>query len=131
MSIPMDRRALTILLIAAVIVVVSVLFEWPGWLRLPLVSAWLLFVPGWLWARRIARFDAGDRIAVGIALSTTMLTIVGAAMALTGAWSPLIALLVLTAVGLAGAVVPVRRDVREQPADAGHAACSEGARHEE
>lgn len=105
----MGRGSLVALSATAAVVLIAVLLEWPTWLRLPLVAVWLLIVPGWTWARRFDRFDAGDRIAVGIALSATMLTIVAAVMALTAAWSPLAALIALTLVAFGGALVPVRR----------------------
>jgi hypothetical protein len=114
-----DRRrpqsgALIVLTVGFTIVLLAILGEWPAGIRLPLVLLWLLIVPGWPWARRARVGDIVDTFIVGIGLSAAMLTIVAAAMAVTGVWMPAAAFLVLSAAGVVGALAP-QRSARDAP----------------
>ncbi len=100
------------LVVAAFVALAANALDWPTWLRMPLTAPWLLVIPGWTWSRRLGLGDRADATIVAVALSSTALTIVGAAMALTRLWSPIGALLLLMAVAVGGALAPWPRRSR-------------------
>ena len=71
-------------------------------LRWGLVAATCLLLPGLGWAQRSQLPDAGDRLALAIAISISAVTVIGITMAVTGLWSTSVALIALLAVAIAG-----------------------------
>jgi uncharacterized membrane protein len=103
------RTALLVLVSTVVVVVLTVIA--PAWLRVPAVVLWVLLVPGLPWAVRMELEDRGDTVAVAVAISMALATVVGGGMAALGTWSPLAAVLVLVLAALCALVPgpPVRR----------------------
>ena len=62
----------------------------------------LVLLPGLGWARRSQLRDAGDRLALAIGISMSVVTLIGATMAVTGLWSVSAGLIALLAVAVAG-----------------------------
>lgn len=106
-------RTLGVVLLAATTaaMLTAVALDAPAWVRMPLVLGWVLLVPGWAWARRLRLHDRGDELAVGAAISIALLALLGAAMALTGVWVPLAALVALVVIAAAGLFLPARTSV--------------------
>jgi hypothetical protein len=75
-----------------------------GTLRLGIVAAACLLLPGLGWASKLRLGDAGDRLALAIAISICALTVVGTTMAVLGRWSTPLGLVALAAVGAIGFV---------------------------
>jgi hypothetical protein len=73
-----------------------------GILRLGLLAAACLLLPGLGWALRSRLGDAGDRLALAIGISLCAVTIIAATMAVTGRWSAWVGLAALLAVAIAG-----------------------------
>lgn len=71
-------------------------------LRLGLLAGACLLLPGLGWARRSRVRDAGDRLALAIAISICALTVIGTAMAVAGRWSTPAGAVALAAVAAAG-----------------------------
>jgi hypothetical protein len=55
-----------------------------GTLRLGIVAAACLLLPGMGWASKLRLGDAGDRLALAIAISISALTVVGTTMVVLG-----------------------------------------------
>jgi hypothetical protein len=94
------------LLALAVVVAIGVIFLVATGridvLRLGLLAAACLLLPGLGWARRSHVRDAGDRLALAIAISICALTVIGSAMAVAGRWSTLAGAVGLVAIAAAG-----------------------------
>jgi hypothetical protein len=73
-----------------------------GSLRLGIVAAACLLLPGMGWASKLRLGDAGDRLALAIAISISALTVVGTTMVVLGRWSTPLGLVALAAVGAIG-----------------------------
>jgi hypothetical protein len=73
-----------------------------GTLRLGIVAAACLLLPGMGWASKLRLGDAGDRLALAIAISISALTVVGTTMVVLGRWSTPLGLVALAAVGAIG-----------------------------
>jgi uncharacterized membrane protein len=73
-----------------------------GILRLGLVAAACLLLPGLGWAFRSQLRDAGDRLTLAIGISISAIAVIGATMAVTGTWSASVGLIALLAVALVG-----------------------------
>jgi hypothetical protein len=73
-----------------------------GTLRLGIVAAACLLLPGLGWAWKLRLGDAVDRLALAIAISICALTVVGTTMAVLGRWSTPLGLVALAAVGAIG-----------------------------
>jgi hypothetical protein len=73
-----------------------------GTLRLGIVAAACLLLPGLGWAWKLRLGDTVDRLALAIAISICALTVVGTTMAVLGRWSTPLGLVALTAVGAIG-----------------------------
>ena len=73
-----------------------------GTLRLGIVAVTCLLLPGLGWAWKLRLGDAGDRLALAIAISICALTVVGTTVAVSGRWSTPLGLVALGTVGLIG-----------------------------
>jgi hypothetical protein len=73
-----------------------------GTLRLGIVAAACLLLPGLGWAWKLRLGDVGDRLALAIAISICALTVVGTTMAVLGRWSTPLGLVALATVGAIG-----------------------------
>jgi hypothetical protein len=73
-----------------------------GTLRLGIVAAACLLLPGLGWPWKLRLGDAGDRLAIAIAISICALTVVGTTMAVLGGESTPLGLVSLAAVGAIG-----------------------------
>jgi len=73
-----------------------------GILRLAIVAAACLLLPGLGWAWKLRLGDVGDRLALAIAISICALTVVGTTMAVLGRWSTPLGLVALATVGAIG-----------------------------
>jgi hypothetical protein len=73
-----------------------------GTLRLVVVAAACLILPGLGWAFRSSLRDAGDKLALAIGISICVITLVGTTMAVTGRWSTSGGAIALVAVAITG-----------------------------
>jgi hypothetical protein len=95
-------RAFALALVVALGVVALMAAGRPG-----LATAACLLFPGLGWAGKLRLEDAGDRLALAIAISICALTVVGTIMVVLGSWSTPLGLAVLAAVGAIG-ILPGR-----------------------
>jgi hypothetical protein len=103
----MRRRALSILiLIATALTTGLVVFGATSWIRIPIVLAFAVVVPGLGWASRLRLADAGDTLLVAVTISIALLVVVGESMALLRLWSVQGGFLVLAAIALLGITLP-------------------------
>ena len=77
-----------------------------GILRLVLVAAACLLLPGLGWALRSQLRDAGDKLALAIGISISVITLIGTTMAVTGRWSTSGGAIALLAVAITGFLSP-------------------------
>jgi uncharacterized membrane protein len=70
--------------------------------RLILMAAFCLLVPGYGWAHRMQLKDRGDTLAMAVVLSLCASVLVGTALAVSGLWSPLAGLIILVLITLGG-----------------------------
>jgi hypothetical protein len=73
-----------------------------GTLRLVLVAAACLILPGLGWAFRSSLRDVGDKLALAIGISICVITLIGTTMAVTGRWSTSGGAIALLAVAITG-----------------------------
>jgi hypothetical protein len=73
-----------------------------GTLRLILVAAACLLLPGLGWAFRSSLRDVGDKLALAIGISICVITLIGTTMAVTGRWSTSGGAIALLAVAVTG-----------------------------
>jgi hypothetical protein len=73
-----------------------------GILRLVVVAAACLLLPGLGWAFRLGLRDAGDKFALAIGISICAITLIGTTMAVTGKWSTGGGAIALLAVAITG-----------------------------
>jgi hypothetical protein len=73
-----------------------------GTLRLILVAAACLLLPGLGWAFRSSLRDAGDKLALAIGISICAIALIGTTMAVTGRWSTSGGAIALLAVAITG-----------------------------
>ena len=112
----MQRRALSILIvIATALTAASVAFGATSWLRIPVVLAFAVVVPGLGWAWRLRLADAGDTLLVAVTISIGLLVVIGEGMALLRLWSVQGGFLVLAAIALLGITLPGRWRRPAQP----------------
>lgn len=97
------------LLCLTVLVGLLVLPDLAGPLRTPLAVAFALVAPGLAWARLLPLPDAGDRFAIGVALSAALLMLVGETMALLHGWSTVGGFTMLAVITVGGLAVPSPR----------------------
>ena len=97
-----NMRAFALALVVALGVVALMAAGRPG-----LATAACLLLPGLGWAGKLRLEDAGDRLALAIAISICALTVVGTIMVVLGSWSTPLGLAVLAAVGAIG-ILPGR-----------------------
>jgi uncharacterized membrane protein len=98
------KLALALALAVAIFVVLLAAAGWIGTLRLGLLTAACLVLPGLGWARRSQLRDVGDRLALVIGISICAVTVIGTVMAVTGRWSTPVGAAALLAVAAAGFV---------------------------
>jgi len=99
----LTKKLVLALALAAVIVVIFLVATGQiGILRWGLLGAACLLLPGLGWARRSQLRDAGDRLALAIAISISAVTVIGTIMAITGLWSASVGFIALLAVAVAG-----------------------------
>jgi hypothetical protein len=73
-----------------------------GVLRVVVVAAACLLLPGLGWAFRLQLRDAGDKLALAIGISICAITLIGTTMAVTGRWSTSGGAIALLAVAITG-----------------------------
>jgi hypothetical protein len=73
-----------------------------GTLRLVVVAAACLLLPGLGWAFRLGLRDVGDKLALAIGISICAITLIGTTMAVTGRWSTSGGAIALLAVAITG-----------------------------
>jgi len=95
-------RAFGLALVVALGVIALMAAGRPG-----IATAACLVLPGLGWAGRLHLEDAGDRLALAIAISICALTVVGTTMVVLGRWSTPMALAALVVVGAIG-ILPGR-----------------------
>lgn len=95
-------RAFALALVVALGVVALMAAGRPG-----LATAACLLLPGLGWAGKIRLEDAGDRLALAIAISICALTVVGTTMVVLSSWSTPLGLAALAVVGTIG-ILPGR-----------------------
>jgi hypothetical protein len=98
------KLALALALALAICVVLLAATGWIGILRLGLLTAACLALPGLGWARRSQLRDAGDRLALAIGISICAVIVIGTIMAVAGWWSSPVIAAALLAVAAAGFV---------------------------
>ena len=89
--------------------------EIPLGLRFTVVFGFIILCPGLILAKFLPVVDGFFALPLGIALSILMSSLVVLIMLWTNTWSPEIALLILIAVSVLGAVLLTFRDIRELP----------------
>lgn len=105
----MQRRALSILIaIATALTAAVVVFDAASWIRIPVVLAFAVVVPGSGWAWRLRLPDAGDTLLLAVTVSIGLLVVVGEGMALLRLWSVQGGFLVLAAIAFLGITLPRR-----------------------
>ena len=72
--------------------------------RPSVATAACLLLPGLGWAGKLRLEDAGDRLALAVAISICALTVVGTTMVVLGRWSTPLGLVALAVVGAVGAL---------------------------
>jgi uncharacterized membrane protein len=87
--------------------------------RLILMAAFCLLVPGYGWAHRMQLKDRGDTLAMTVVLSLCASVLVGTALAVSGLWSPLAGLIILVLITLGGfapipGVAPFRKEFKSR-----------------
>jgi len=103
----MTTRTFSLAIAASTLAAAVVVVADPGApLRVPVVLAWALIVPGLAWAPRLRLGDAGDTLIAGVVISICLLAAAAETMALLAAWSPMRAFVVLAGVALLGALFP-------------------------
>jgi hypothetical protein len=98
------KRALALTVALAIGVIYLVATGRIGTLRLGVVTAACLLLPGLGWARRSHVRDAGDTLALAIGVSICAMAVIGTTMAVAGRWSTPVAVVALLAVAAAGFV---------------------------
>ena len=73
-----------------------------GTLRLVVVAAACLLLPGLGWAFRSQLRDVGDKLTLAIGISISVITLIGTTMAVTGRWSTSGGVIALLAVAITG-----------------------------
>lgn len=103
----MQRLTLSILIvIATALTTATVVFDAMSWIRIPVVLAFAVVVPGLGWAWRLRLSDAGDTLLVAVTISIGLLVVIGEGMALLRLWSVQGGFLVLAAIALLGIALP-------------------------
>jgi hypothetical protein len=97
-----NMRAFALALIVALGVIALMAAGRPG-----IATAACLLLPGLGWAGKLRLEDAGDRLALAIAISICALTVVGTTMVVLGRWSTPLGLVALAVVAAAG-ILPGR-----------------------
>ena len=97
-----NMRAFALALVVALGVVALMAAGRPG-----LATAACLLLPGLGWAGKLRLEDAGDRLALAIAISICALTVVGTTMVVLSSWSTPLGLAALAVVGTIG-ILPGR-----------------------
>lgn len=87
--------------------------------RLILMAAFCLLVPGYGWAHRMQLKDRGDTLAMTVVLSLCASVLVGTALAVSGLWSPFAGLIILVLITLGGfapipGVAPFRKESKSR-----------------
>jgi hypothetical protein len=95
-------RAFALALVVALGVIALMAAGRPG-----IATAACLLLPGLGWAGKSHLEDAGDRLALAIAISICALTVVGTTMVVLGRWSTPLGLVALAVVGAIG-ILPSR-----------------------
>src|SRR4051794_10057846 len=95
-------RAFALALVVAMGVIALVAAGRPG-----IATAACLLLPGLGWAGKLRLEDAGDRLALAIAISICAFTVVGTIMVVLGSWSTPLGLAALAAVSAIG-ILPGR-----------------------
>jgi hypothetical protein len=95
-------RAFALALVVALGVIALMAAGRPG-----IATAACLLLPGLGWAGKLHLEDAGDRLALAIAISICALTVVGTTMVVLGRWSTPLGLVALAVVGAIG-ILPGR-----------------------
>jgi len=114
------RNAWTSATAVTVLVLLVILAVTVVEVRMPLVAAFCLLVPGYGWARRMHLKDRGDTLAMTVVLSLCASVLVGTALAVSGLWSPLAGLAILVLITLGGitpipSVAPFRGVAKARP----------------
>ncbi len=100
-----SRRQLVVgvgVLAATVVLLACIALTVPPTVRLPVAVAWLLFAPGLAIAPLLRVPDPILEVAVAIAISVSLATLVATVLVYAGAWDPLLALGIVLALTLAG-----------------------------
>ena len=97
-----NERALRLAVVVACSVIALTAAGEIGTLRLGIVTAACLLLPGLGWAWKLRLGDARDRLALAIAISICALTVVGPTMAVLGRWFTPLGLVALATVGAIG-----------------------------
>lgn len=103
----MHRLALLIpVVIATALTTALVIFGADSWIRIPVVLAFAVVVPGLGWAWRLRLADPGDTLLVAVTISIGLLVVIGEGMALLRLWSVQGGFLVLATIALLGVALP-------------------------
>jgi hypothetical protein len=113
------RNAWTLAAAVAVFALLCILAVAVAEVRLVLMAAFCLLVPGYGWAHRMQLKDRGDTLAMTVVLSLCASVLVGTALAVSGLWSPLAGLIILVLITLGGfapipGVAPFRKEFKSR-----------------
>lgn len=84
----------------------------PPIVRAPFVLGYLLFAPGWAVARQLGIPDSALRIAIGLALSISVVGLLTIIQAYSGSWSPTTVVLLTVLITVTAAFVEIARERR-------------------